>query len=387
MKLALLLLLTPLLALAYSSAPDRDLPEPVTRARTEIRIPNPTDLITLKCDFHIHTVFSDGLVWPSVRADEAWRQGLDAIAITDHLEYQPHKDDLPTNHNRSTDIARGTGEPIGVIVIRGSEITRQMPPGHFNAIFLTNCNALSVSNWTDAIAAAHAQDAFIFWNHPGWERQATNGIAVWYPEHTQIYESGMMQGIEVVNGRSYCPEAHRWAIEKKLAMMSDSDIHAPINMDYQIDNGDRRPMTLVFAKERTPESIKEALRDRRTAAYAGGFLVGDERFLRPIFEKSIQIKNASISIRGKGRALVQIANESSIDFHLARAEELPDVDIPKEITLPAGKTVILEVKGTGSAATGEKPLALPYAVRNLLIGPDQALPVTIDLTARFTEKP
>ena len=42
--------------------------------------------VTLKCDFHIHTVFSDGTVWPTVRVDEAYREGLDAIAITDHLE-------------------------------------------------------------------------------------------------------------------------------------------------------------------------------------------------------------------------------------------------------------------------------------------------------------
>ena len=57
----------------------------------ERRIPNIPDIPgyqTLICDFHMHTVFSDGRVWPTVRVDEAWREGLDAIAITDHLEYQ-----------------------------------------------------------------------------------------------------------------------------------------------------------------------------------------------------------------------------------------------------------------------------------------------------------
>ncbi len=384
MKLApWILVAIPLLALGHSPTPDRRLPAPVTKARTEIRIPDPPGFLTLKCDLHTHTVFSDGLVWPSVRSEEAWREGLDAIAITDHIEYQPHKDDLPTKHDRSTDIARGAGDPLGIIVIRGSEITRQMPPGHLNAIFLTNCAALSVSNWTDAIAAAHAQGAFIFWNHPGWEAQATNGIAVWYPEHTQIHESGMMHGIEVVNGRSYYPEAHRWAIEKKLAIISNSDIHAPMGMDYHLHDGDLRPVTLVFAKERTAESLKEALRERRSAAFAAGFVVGDEQFLRPIFERSVRIKNPSATIKGKGRALIQIANDSSIDFHLERSGSLPEVTIPKELVLPAGKTVILEVKGTGAAPAGEKPLALPYEVNNLLIGPDRPLPATLDLTARF----
>ena len=99
--------------------------EPVTRARTTINLPDVPGFVTLKCDFHIHTVFSDGNVWPTVRSEEAWREGLDAIAITDHIEYQPHKADVSTNHNRSYEIARGTGNDLDVIVIKGSEITRK----------------------------------------------------------------------------------------------------------------------------------------------------------------------------------------------------------------------------------------------------------------------
>ena len=39
----------------------------------------------------MHSVFSDGLVWPTVRVDEAYRDGLDAISLTEHIEYRPHK--------------------------------------------------------------------------------------------------------------------------------------------------------------------------------------------------------------------------------------------------------------------------------------------------------
>jgi len=35
--------------------------------------------VTLKCDFHLHTVFSDGNVWPLNRISEAYPKGLDAI--------------------------------------------------------------------------------------------------------------------------------------------------------------------------------------------------------------------------------------------------------------------------------------------------------------------
>ena len=62
-----------------------------SNVRNEISIPGFDQYQTLKCDFHIHTVFSDGHVWPTMRVAEAWQEGLDAISITDHIEYRPLK--------------------------------------------------------------------------------------------------------------------------------------------------------------------------------------------------------------------------------------------------------------------------------------------------------
>jgi len=42
---------------------------------------------TMKCDLHQHTAFSDGSVWPDIRVMEALMDGLDAISLTEHLEY------------------------------------------------------------------------------------------------------------------------------------------------------------------------------------------------------------------------------------------------------------------------------------------------------------
>jgi predicted metal-dependent phosphoesterase TrpH len=347
--------------------------EPVVRARTEVNIPDVAGYLTLKCDFHIHTVFSDGLVWPSVRPEEAWREGLDAIAITDHIEYQPHKSDLTTNHNRSFEIARGPGEALGLVVIKGSEITRAMPPGHMNAIFLTDSRPLAVPDWREAVRVARDQGAFIFWNHPGWEKQITNGQVIWYPEHTELLDQGRLHGIEVVNDRYYSPEAHRWAVEKKLTMLSNSDIHQPLNLDYHVHAGDHRPLTLVFAKEHTAKAIKEALFARRTAVYSGNRLIGDEQFLRPIFNQSVRLKQTSATIKGKQAVLLQLSNTSDLDFELERAGDLPEISLPQSVRVPAHKTVLLELKGKADAATGRHPLVLEYRVTNLLVGPDEPL--------------
>ena len=46
------------------------------------------------------------------------------------------------------------------------------------------------------------------------------------------------------------------AIEKNLAILCNSDVHAPIHQDYVPHAGDHRPITLVFAKERSADSIR-----------------------------------------------------------------------------------------------------------------------------------
>jgi 3',5'-nucleoside bisphosphate phosphatase len=352
-----------------------------TRYRSAINIPDVAGYVTLKCDFHIHTVFSDGKVWPTVRSEEAWREGLDAIAITEHIEYQPHKADMIKNHNRSHELASNLGKDLNLLVIHGSEITRSMPPGHLNAIFLTNSTLLETPKWEDAVGAAHDQGAFIFWNHPGWDRQLSNGVVVWYNEHTELVKQGKLNGIEVVNGREYYPEAHRWAIEKKLTLFSNSDIHEPMHHDYQLQlkQGDHRPLTLVFAKERSQAAIKEALFARRTVVYSANQLIGEEQFLRPIFEKSIKLDRAGVTLTGKKAVLVQISNSSDIDYQLELVNETTGVTAAKKITLLGGRTVLLELKADPKVKTGSVAATLEYRVTNLLVSPDEALRIKLPL--------
>lgn len=74
--------------------------------RDRIEIPGFSNYETLKCDFHTHTVFSDGLVWPDARIYEAWQEGLDAIAITDHIEHRINKVILKGDLNEFYKIAK-----------------------------------------------------------------------------------------------------------------------------------------------------------------------------------------------------------------------------------------------------------------------------------------
>ncbi|MFB6231174.1 MAG: Sb-PDE family phosphodiesterase [Salinibacter sp.] len=123
-----------------------------------IEFPDVPAYQVLKADLHQHTVFSDGRVWPSIRVQEALKDELDAIAMTDHLEYQPHSKDIPhPNRNRAYQVARQAADEHELLVINGSEITREMPPGHANAIFLKDANPLLKDDPMAVFKEAHSQ--------------------------------------------------------------------------------------------------------------------------------------------------------------------------------------------------------------------------------------
>ncbi len=352
--------------------------------RTEIRIPDILEYRTLKCDFHMHSVFSDGQVWPTQRVEEAWREGLDAIAITEHIEYRIHQQDVKLDHNRAYEIARQRAERYGLVVIKGAEITRAMPPGHFNAIFLTDANPLDTKEWRAAFKAAVDQGAFIFWNHPGWRQP--NEIPIWYDEHTELYEKGWFQGIEIVNYTSYYPLAQQWAMEKNLTLLGNSDIHEPSFFEFDLAGGARRPLTLVFAKEKSQAAIKEALIARRTAVFFENQLFGQEQFLKEIFQQAMTISNQQLTFRGKDKNYLQLTNNSDIPFTLIADKVLDEISIPDKIRLLPQKSMVIELRSKQADLSGEKKLILPYTVQNLKIKFDQGLAVKLEVDCLFEKE-
>ncbi|MBQ9961990.1 MAG: hypothetical protein IJO90_01340, partial [Alistipes sp.] len=59
--------------------------------RREIILPTIDGYTLYKADFHTHTIYSDGDVTPRQRVREAWYDGLDIVAITDHLEIRTYE--------------------------------------------------------------------------------------------------------------------------------------------------------------------------------------------------------------------------------------------------------------------------------------------------------
>lgn len=332
-------------------------------ARREIQFPNLPGYQTLACDLHMHTIFSDGQVWPTVRVAEAWRQGLDAISITDHIEYRPYKDDVVLKHGRSYELAAGAAKAANLLFIKGAEITRDTPPGHFNALFLDDIQALDTKEFLDAIKAANAQGAFVMWNHQGWQGEEKGR---WMDVHTQMLQNKWLHAMEICNGDEYYPTAHQWAIEKNLTMVGNTDIHAP-DLRQASTSADHRTMTLVFAKDRTLAGLKEALFAGRTLVWFKDQLIGREEWLRPLFNACVKVGQPTV--RAKNHVIVEVGNLSNADIRLERRGKVG----PAEIVLPANAIVSLRI----SASDTKKPIELDYTASNLIIAPKKGLPVTL----------
>lgn len=327
--------------------------------RKEIHLPDIMGYQTLKCDLHIHTVFSDGHVWPDVRIWEAFREGLDAVAITDHLEYQPHKKYVDTVSNNAYELMKSTAEELNILLIKGVEVTRKMPPGHLNALFIENADLADDPDYEKTLQGLADQGAFIFWNHPGWIAQAKDGIR-WYDEHTRLVEKNLIHGIEVGNYGEWYPAALQWCIEKNLTLSCNSDIHEPSDIYREYAGVKHRLVTLVFARERTLESIREALLDHRAAGWFEDTLMGQEKFLKELLQQSVTLSKP-FNETDRER-FYSLSNSSDVSYTLHIENEADKSLAPERIFMPANSTILLSVKGQkGSVVT------VSYIVENCFI--------------------
>lgn len=303
--------------------------------RKEIFIPQVNGFNVYKADLHTHTMYSDGQVLPKYRIREAWQDGLDIIAVTEHVEYRPVEEDLvkyldkytdkkrkeAVNHriiseaatkdgimvdlNTAVQISQKLAKSYGLTVIPGLEITRDANEiGHFNALFTTDNNLIYDPDPYQAILNAKAQNAIIQHNHPGWRRTKL-GFSEW---QKKVYGEGLVDGVEVVNGDEIYPGIVDRCVQGGMYITANTDIHATTAADYRV-NGTDRPMTLIFAKDQSLESVREALEAQRTLALAYNNLWGADQLLKDLFMACVKVENVS------GRKY-KLTNLSSIPFVL-----------------------------------------------------------------------
>lgn len=305
------------------------------RFRKEIILPQVNGYNVYKADLHTHTIHSDADVIPSFRVYEAWYDGLDIIAITDHIEYRSFEEKLvkyldkyvsdeykgAVNH-RIDDRPLKEGEVMvdlnyvtreaakyagrcGILSIPGAEITRPGDKiGHFNALFTADNNLIYDQDPVQAVRNAKAQGALVMHNHPGWKRTSID----YTPTELVLYEEGLIDGIEVMNTDDFYPGIIDRALEKNIFMSANTDIHQTTPLEHY---GFDRPMTLILAKERTLEAVREALESCRTIAYGYNTLCGEEQLLKDFFVAGVK---TSVMHRTSSSVSVSLTNMTSVPY-------------------------------------------------------------------------
>ena len=365
-----------------------------------INFPDTDDYQVYTVDLHTHSVFSDGHVWPTVRVGEAEHEGIDLIAITEHLEYQPHGMDIPhPDRNRSFEIAKNSTE-TDLLVVNGAEITRMFPPGHINAVFIEDANKLikidrskqneldellidapksfideyTGNQWfndaglaalwpvEETLLEARKQNAFVFWNHPVWSAETDNVETIVGDLNKYLFKENLVHGIEVVNGQWFSDEAFQIGLDYDLTLLGTSDIHGLTEWDYLNQPGGHRPLTLVLATDRTENSIKEALIDGRTVIWYKHDLIGLEKNLLPLLKKSLEI--TGVSYKGRTIGNVKLKNHTDVKFMLRVADENLIENSSNIIIVEPNETTVFELK----YARGNK-ISLNVEVLNAYIRP------------------
>lgn len=357
-----------------------------------IQFPDTKAYKTLIMDPHTHSTFSDGHVWPSIRIAEALKDGLDAIAITEHLEWQPHLADIPhQDRNRSYNIAVDANGKNALMVISGAEITRDAPAGHINALFVQDANLLlkhvspvdphdtlayyqAMNQWPaqNAVDAANAQGAFLFWNHAWWRQDFPNGIPVAPEFHRSNAEKKLIHGIEIANGDSYSEEAFQIAIDLDLTLLGVSDIHNLIDWDFPPSQGRHRPVTLVLAEKRSSSAIREALFSGRTVVWFNNLLIGHEPHMSELLTASLEISAAFYAEKSQILQL-EIKNHSDADFRLQNNSQYTFSNSTDFLSIKPHATKTIGVK-TGHRV---KHISLQFEVLNALVEPKKTAQVTL----------
>ena len=97
-------------------------------------------------------------------------------------------------------------------------------------------------------------------------------------------------------------------------MISNSDMHGSIASLHENFEAEHRPMTIVFAKERSSAGIKEALFAGRTVAWYGNKVIGKETFLKSLAAESLELE--AIHYKNDKSEYRKLVNHSAFHFYL-----------------------------------------------------------------------
>jgi hypothetical protein len=210
--------------------------------------------VLLKANFHAHTTASDGEFTPTEVVQLYHDAGYDCIAITDH------------NTLDGVQEAREAGERLGVIVIRGEEVSCQWSNNnlkHIVALWI-NKPIYPLFRFTDEVKryfdAIHGQGGIGIVAHP-WYPEYMHGLLDpmywnWYPYRNSTF----------IDGWEALPVTADYLVRNGYISVCSHDFHR-----YDVPTG---YYNLILSHNRTEAGVREALVNRRNLICFYGGICG-----------------------------------------------------------------------------------------------------------------
>ncbi len=237
----------------------------------------------VEADLHVHTRFSDGFLSPFDVVWNARRQGLGAIALTEHNVVFPGY------------MAAWYAELVGgPAVVRGEEITTR--DAHLLAYGLARTVRARLPT-QQVIDEVHAQGGVVVAAHP---------VARYWPALDPVVQQ--IDGVELVHPIAWRPA--RPAFDKgdlptfwQRARKENPKLFATGSSDYHAGPILGLGTTLLFAKSRSAADLMDALRSGRTVvADRDGTMHGDEKLIAALVKEPLPARPArDLGWHGQGR--------------------------------------------------------------------------------------
>ena len=142
--------------------------------------------------------------------------------------------------------------------------------------------------------------------------------------------------------------------------------------EYNFAAGELRPVTLIFAEEKSQAGVQEALINRRTAIFANGCVYGREEQLTELISSVLTIEELT---ENKYGVRVALKNNSSIPLRMKRVESSnPEVLYSRFQVIDPFESQEYECRGTIYKTPLElKEFVLSFEIENFYTAPGKNL--------------
>jgi hypothetical protein len=213
----------------------------------------------LRCDFHIHTHYSDGNSPPARMVLRGRELGLDVVVITDHDRYQPSLEAMDAAQRFDLGLITGPGEEISgpnwhVVAINADVGIHDLGlrSGRWEGGAAWEYEAL---RWAVRATQAHGGRAYLA--HPYWAIE--RGYHLPSPWYDRVLDEGILDGIELLgdvkhenNARSLARYLDFRAAGRDIPIIGNSDTHGA-------EHTYGTYWTLVYVMEPTLDAVLEAI--------------------------------------------------------------------------------------------------------------------------------